>query len=223
MNILASALSNLELAILVLGGLSVYFLPSLVSALRKHPSDMAIFILNLLLGWTFLGWVLALVWSFTGVPKPAAPPTIIVHNQIAAGGPPPLPSAPPAPASAFAPPPPADDGPGRFELLGIDQESGMDVTCVVSAESAANAAAKGARQRMTVTRVTRLIPHAPPPEPRDAAAALNALADRAAAPQFEVVSCAHCGNRGRFKKGSAKAFRCAFCHEITPRRTPLLS
>jgi hypothetical protein len=28
---------------------------------------MAIFLLNLLLGWTALGWIAALVWSFTEV------------------------------------------------------------------------------------------------------------------------------------------------------------
>ena len=34
---------------------------------RRHQSAMAIFLLNLLLGWTALGWIAALIWSFTGV------------------------------------------------------------------------------------------------------------------------------------------------------------
>lgn len=46
-------------------GLPVYFLPTLVGALREHRNLAAVFVLNLLLGWTFLFWALALVWAFT--------------------------------------------------------------------------------------------------------------------------------------------------------------
>jgi hypothetical protein len=40
-----------------------YFIPSLVARDRMHPSLQAVFALNLLLGWTLLGWVAALVWA----------------------------------------------------------------------------------------------------------------------------------------------------------------
>jgi Superinfection immunity protein len=43
----------------------IYFLPSFVASGRKHRNTVAIFALNFLLGWTFLGWVIALVWSLT--------------------------------------------------------------------------------------------------------------------------------------------------------------
>lgn len=42
-----------------------YFLPFLYALDRCHSKTPAIFILNLLLGWTFIGWVIALVWAFT--------------------------------------------------------------------------------------------------------------------------------------------------------------
>ncbi|SHG52776.1 Short C-terminal domain-containing protein [Fodinibius roseus] len=42
-----------------------YFLPSLVAMLRRHDNTGSIFVLNLLLGWTILGWVIGLVWSFS--------------------------------------------------------------------------------------------------------------------------------------------------------------
>lgn len=45
--------------------LALYFLPWLIAASRSHHNMTAIFLLNLFLGWTFLGWVAALVWSFT--------------------------------------------------------------------------------------------------------------------------------------------------------------
>lgn len=42
----------------------VYFVPTVVATARNHPQRKAIIALNVLLGWTFLGWVGALVWSF---------------------------------------------------------------------------------------------------------------------------------------------------------------
>lgn len=42
---------------------AVYFLPSIVG--RQKRNFGAIFALNLLLGWTVIGWVVALVWALT--------------------------------------------------------------------------------------------------------------------------------------------------------------
>jgi hypothetical protein len=43
----------------------VYLLPWFTAAWRNHNNIGAIALVNLLLGWTFLGWVVALVWSAT--------------------------------------------------------------------------------------------------------------------------------------------------------------
>jgi hypothetical protein len=56
------------LLLLVLA-LALYFLPSIVGQKKKNAG--AIFALNLLLGWTLIGWVVAFVWAVTvetGVP-----------------------------------------------------------------------------------------------------------------------------------------------------------
>lgn len=45
--------------------LFLYFFPTIVAAKRQHRSAGAVFVLNLFLGWTFLGWVAALVWALT--------------------------------------------------------------------------------------------------------------------------------------------------------------
>lgn len=42
-----------------------YFLPTTVAFIRGHHSKIAIAALNILLGWTFIGWVVAFVWSLT--------------------------------------------------------------------------------------------------------------------------------------------------------------
>jgi hypothetical protein len=52
----------------VLMGLFAYFLPTAVAYWRHHPNALAIAALNILLGWTVLGWVGALVWSLTQPP-----------------------------------------------------------------------------------------------------------------------------------------------------------
>ena len=43
----------------------VYFIPWLISVLTKRRNAGAIFALNLFLGWTLIGWVVALVWALT--------------------------------------------------------------------------------------------------------------------------------------------------------------
>lgn len=42
---------------------------------RGHPSTGAILALNLFLGWTLLGWIISLVWSFTN------PSQVVVNNE----------------------------------------------------------------------------------------------------------------------------------------------
>src|SRR5664280_2655386 len=44
-------------------GIVIYFLPSIIAIEMKHRNFPALFALNLLLGWTILGWVGALVWA----------------------------------------------------------------------------------------------------------------------------------------------------------------
>ena len=47
-------------------GLAVYFLPIIIAAVRRAKSIIGIILLNVLAGWTFIGWIIALVWSLTG-------------------------------------------------------------------------------------------------------------------------------------------------------------
>jgi uncharacterized membrane protein YhaH (DUF805 family) len=49
--------------------LVLYFIPTIVALARKHHNRLAIGALNLLLGWTVVGWVVALVWALTVVQR----------------------------------------------------------------------------------------------------------------------------------------------------------
>jgi hypothetical protein len=41
-----------------------YFLPTMVALVRSKRDKLSIFLLNFFLGWTLIGWVVALVWAF---------------------------------------------------------------------------------------------------------------------------------------------------------------
>ncbi|HAN96991.1 MAG TPA: hypothetical protein DCQ98_05955 [Planctomycetaceae bacterium] len=50
------------IGVLVLG-LLAYLAPSVTAAKRDHPRWASIVLLNLLLGWTVLGWIIAMAWA----------------------------------------------------------------------------------------------------------------------------------------------------------------
>ena len=41
-----------------------YYLPTMIALWREHPRAGAIYVINFLSGWTFIGWVAALAWAF---------------------------------------------------------------------------------------------------------------------------------------------------------------
>jgi hypothetical protein len=49
--------------VIIIVGLGFYFIPTIIAVARNHKNKIGIFLLNLLAGWTFLGWVGALIWS----------------------------------------------------------------------------------------------------------------------------------------------------------------
>ena len=60
-----------------LGGLA-YLLPSYIAALRDAPRFSSILGLNILAGWTGLGWIATLIWSFVDTKKES--PQVIIQN-----------------------------------------------------------------------------------------------------------------------------------------------
>lgn len=54
---------TVALIIIGLFWLIIYMMPAIVAGARDHRQFGAILVLNLLLGWTLLGWIFALVWA----------------------------------------------------------------------------------------------------------------------------------------------------------------
>lgn len=59
-----SGVSGLLMVIIpVILFLSVYFIPTFIAIKSKHINKTGIILLNIFLGWSFVGWVIALIWS----------------------------------------------------------------------------------------------------------------------------------------------------------------
>lgn len=53
--------------------LTLYLLPAGIGIIRGRSNAVAIFVLNLFLGWTLIGWVIALVWAVADDHKKTTP------------------------------------------------------------------------------------------------------------------------------------------------------
>ena len=47
----------------------IYILPAAIASHRKHHQTAAITVTNIALGWTFIGWIAALIWASTAVQR----------------------------------------------------------------------------------------------------------------------------------------------------------
>jgi hypothetical protein len=69
-----SAAGGIIFLFLLVAGIALYFVPSFIAFGRKHHNRGAILMVNILLGWSFIGWVVAFIWSMTNPPPPQVPP-----------------------------------------------------------------------------------------------------------------------------------------------------
>jgi hypothetical protein len=51
--------------VIVVAIIYFYFLPTITAGEKGKENTKAIFFLNLVLGWTVLGWIVAMVWAIT--------------------------------------------------------------------------------------------------------------------------------------------------------------
>lgn len=53
-------------ALVLVGGL-LYFIPTIIATQRHHHNAASVFVLNLFLGWTLIGWAIALALAVSAV------------------------------------------------------------------------------------------------------------------------------------------------------------
>jgi hypothetical protein len=94
--------------VFIITAILLYFLPSIVAISRSVPNAGSVVVLNLFLGWTFIGWIASLAMSF-GSTRP-------IHQVNVNVSPPPYEAArhsapqkqgyrPPVGPTAYGPPP----------------------------------------------------------------------------------------------------------------------
>lgn len=66
--------------VLLIAGL--YLLPTVVAAVRKVPNGGSVFVINLLLGWTLIGWVVALAMAARSAPPPPVHQTFTTQSPV---------------------------------------------------------------------------------------------------------------------------------------------
>lgn len=54
--------------------IALYFIPTIVAVIRKVPSTGSVVVINLFLGWSLIGWVVALAMAVRTVPRPVPGP-----------------------------------------------------------------------------------------------------------------------------------------------------
>jgi hypothetical protein len=54
----------------------MYWLPTIVAIARHTPSALGVAALNFFLGWTVIGWIMALVWALAA----GNPHVIVIEN-----------------------------------------------------------------------------------------------------------------------------------------------
>lgn len=43
--------------------IALFFMPALIACFKRHRNATAITVLNIFLGWTVIGWLIALIWA----------------------------------------------------------------------------------------------------------------------------------------------------------------
>jgi hypothetical protein len=76
----STTLIQIFAGILFLCMIYLYFLPTIIG--RRKRDRLAIFALNLLVGWSLIGWIIALVWALKEDQPPvvAFQPTIVTQS-----------------------------------------------------------------------------------------------------------------------------------------------
>ncbi|MGC1287889.1 MAG: superinfection immunity protein [Streptosporangiaceae bacterium] len=95
--------------VVLLALLAAYFLPAFIATRRKVPHAASVVVINVFLGWTMIGWVVALAMACRDTrPQPALPPPGAPASGVHAA-----PSAPQPPPARWP-----DANPGYRQLPG---------------------------------------------------------------------------------------------------------
>src|SRR5258707_29748 len=75
-----------EMIILMMLGvcLGLYFLPKIVGIIRKKKNVAPFVLVNILLGWSVIGWIVAMVWALATIQPITLHPSKMLTSTIGA-------------------------------------------------------------------------------------------------------------------------------------------
>lgn len=76
---------NIAAVLIVIAAFFFYLLPAVIASIRKVEHDGAILAINVVFGWTVLGWIAALLWAVTDKEQTRRNP-VANADQIAGNG-----------------------------------------------------------------------------------------------------------------------------------------
>jgi|GEM_PF-2045921 len=76
LDVLESVIAGLSWVVVLTAMAGVYFLPSIVVLVRRSDTAGAVVVINLFLGWTFVGWVTSLAMAVSGTSSPRHAPSL---------------------------------------------------------------------------------------------------------------------------------------------------
>jgi hypothetical protein len=56
-------LGSTSTILMLMAVIIIYFLPTLIAFGREHPHRQEVLVVNLLLGWTLIGWIGVFLWA----------------------------------------------------------------------------------------------------------------------------------------------------------------
>jgi hypothetical protein len=77
-----AALILLIFVFVVFLGFMLWILPGIIASKRSHPNAGAIWATTIFLGWTFLGWLAALIWACSSFERLSPPQPRGRHNSV---------------------------------------------------------------------------------------------------------------------------------------------
>jgi len=81
-----TTLGGIFVLVIIAFSICLYFLPSFIAFRRQKSNKIPIFVLNLFLGWSLIGWVVSLVWSLSQEQQ-----QVVIQQNFGTGATPPIP------------------------------------------------------------------------------------------------------------------------------------
>jgi len=107
-----SAVGGLVFLVFLVVGAALYFLPSILALMRKVPNVGSVIVINVFLGWTFIGWIVALAMAMRS--RPVATNVYVNNAGMPMQPGMPLGFVPMAPGAPPVPQPPTASGPAGW-------------------------------------------------------------------------------------------------------------